>query len=468
MRSRILFTIILAQACLAACCQSLPTDPRLKGVETEVEKILKGFNTDGCQIVVVEKDKIIYSKQFGYFDHRQKTPVTENTVFPIASMTKPFTATIIGMLDAEKKLDIDKPVHEYYPNLEFYNDELTLHVTARDMMTHRTGLPRHDMMFFNAHTLPLDSIAYRIRFLQPSAPLRYKMQYSNLMFVTLGAVAQKVAGEPFEQLVKEWIFDPLEMRHTTLDASNISPCGGINSTATDVANWLITWINDGKFKGKQVIPESFVKEAMSSQMSGHAPPPGKGSPDMMGNYGLSWSLDSYRGHFFVGHDGDMLDFSSACCFFPTDSIGIVVLVNSFGSGWAPQTITGVFIDRLLRLPEFDQYNMWSKKNYDDYYKPTPADISHKPVAPCSHPLADYVGKYHHPAYGTIEIKIKGNDLVALLNDASLTIRHFSFDIYLSDQITGGNLRFVTDADGKISSIASPFEQDVADIIFIKQ
>src|SRR5579863_10311690 len=118
MRSRVLFTILLVQASLAASSQSpKPDDPRLKGVEAEVKKILAGFKTDGCQIVVVEKDKIIYSKQFGYFDHHQKTPVEANTIFSIASMTKPFIATIIGMLDAEKKLDMDKPVHEYYPNL---------------------------------------------------------------------------------------------------------------------------------------------------------------------------------------------------------------------------------------------------------------------------------------------------------------------------------------------------------------
>jgi CubicO group peptidase (beta-lactamase class C family) len=464
MRSRILFTIILAQACLGVCCQSLPADPRLKGVEAEVKKILTGFKTDGCQVVVVQKNKIIYSKQFGYFDHHQKTPVESNSVFPIASMTKPFIATIIGMLDAEKKLDIDKPVHEYYPNLEFYTPDLTLHVTARDMMTHRTGLPRHDMMFHNAHTLPLDTIAYRIRFLQPSAELRYKVQYNNLMFMVLEAIAQKIEEKPFDQLIKERIFDPLEMRHTTLDSSRI----WINSTADDFANWMIAWINYGKFKGKQVFPESFATEAMTSQMSNQTPPFNGKSPDMMGDFGLSWILDSYRGHFLVTHGGDLYDYSSMCCFFPADSIGIVVFANSFGSAWTPGNICGIFADRLLGLPEFDQYTFW-KKNFDDYYKSaTPDSSTRMPGYPCSHPLADYVGKYHHPGYGTIEIKINGNDLVAFLNDGPLAIQHFSYDIYSSNDIPGGNLRFVTDAEGKISSIVTPLEPDVADIIFVRQ
>jgi hypothetical protein len=288
------------------------------------------------------------------------------------------------------------------------------------------------------------------------------------MFVTLGAIAQKVAGEPFEQLVKERIFDQLNMTHTTVTPSNISPCGGINSTATDVANWLITWINNGRFKGKQVIPESFINEAMSSQMSNHAPPPGNAAPSMMGNYGLSWSLDDYRGHYFVSHDGDLPDFSSMCGFFPADSIGIVVLVNSFGSGWAPGTICGIFADRLLKLPEFDQYTFW-KKNFDDYFKAvTPDSAARKPGNPCSHPLPDYVGKYHHPAYGTIEIRQKENELIALMNDAPLTINHLYFDIFGSDQIPGGNLRFITAADGRISSIVTPLEPKVADIIFVKE
>jgi CubicO group peptidase (beta-lactamase class C family) len=469
MHLRLFFAIISLVVGSPIFSQGLPVDSRLKHIDTVVTKIMKGFNTDGCEIVVVEKNKIIYSGNFGYFDHKQKIPVEANTVFPIASCTKPFTAAMIGILAAEKKLDIDSPVYEYYPNLAFYTKELTMNVTARDMMSHRTGLPRHDMMFTNAHTLPLDTIAYRIRFLEPFAPLRYKAEYNNLMFVCLGAIVQKLAGKPFEQSMAERIFSPLEMTHTTLLPSNISPCGGIISTATDLGNFLITWIYGGKFKNKQVFPESFAKEAMTDQMSLHDFP-SKDFPDSyLGSYGLDWELVSYHGHYMVSHGGDLPDFSSKVTFFPTDSIGIIVLANSFNTGWTPNAITYAFADRLLRLPIGDYYTP-AKQWYDDYNKQnqdTDNGTRHL-SSPLTHPLGDYAGKYFHPGYGMMEIKRSGDSLVCFLNDVPLAIRHYSYDAYISSDIRGGSLRFATGIDGKINSIVSPFEENIAEIVFLKQ
>ena len=106
-----------------------PTDPRLKGLDTFVLKVLKDWKAAGVTIAIVEKNKVVYTGGFGYRDLDKKLPVTENTQFAIGSCTKAFTASILGMLEKEGKLNIDKPVRTYLPELKFQNEYTNDHCT---------------------------------------------------------------------------------------------------------------------------------------------------------------------------------------------------------------------------------------------------------------------------------------------------------------------------------------------------
>ncbi len=111
----------------------------------------------------------------------------------------------------------------------------------------------------------------------------------------------------------------------------MGPAGSINSNVTEMANWAITWINGGKFNGKEILPATYVKEAMSSQMIIGAGLPDKEIPDAhFSNYGFGWMLSSYRGHYRVEHGGNIDGFSASTSFYPSDSIGIIVLTNQNG------------------------------------------------------------------------------------------------------------------------------------------
>ena len=125
-----------------------PTDLRLKGLDTFVLKVLKDWHAAGVTIAVVEKNKVVYTGGFGYRDLDKKFPVTENTLFAIGSCTKAFTASMLGMLQKDGKVDFDKPVRNYLPELKFQNEYTNDHCTLRDMMCHRTGLPRHDLSWY--------------------------------------------------------------------------------------------------------------------------------------------------------------------------------------------------------------------------------------------------------------------------------------------------------------------------------
>ena len=350
-------------------------DP-LADLDTAFQRVLKDRKAVGFAVAVVSKNDILYSKGFGYRNLENKQPVTPNTLFAIGSCSKAFTSSLMGLLQAEGKLDFDKPARNYIPELSFFNDDLNDHVTIRDMMTHRTGLPRHDYSWYIFNSASRDSLLQRIKYQEPTTALRQSWQYNNFMFLAQGMIAEKLYKKSWEESIKEKIFVPLKMQHSNLtikdwkaqpdiatgyrvqgdslvkkmDYYNINamgPAGSINSSVTDMANWVQTWINGGKFNGKQVLPASYVKDAMSSQMVIGAGFPDKEVPDAhLSNYGFGWFISSYRGHYRVEHGGNIDGFSASTSFFPSDSIGIIVLTNQNGSA-DNGSVRNMIADRLF-------------------------------------------------------------------------------------------------------------------------
>jgi len=267
-----------------------PTDKRLAGLDTFAAKVLKDWHAAGVTIAVVEKGKVVYTGGFGYRDLDKKLPVTENTQFAIGSCTKAFTSSILGMLQKDGKVDIDKPVRNYLPELKFQNEYTNVHATLRDMMCHRTGLPRHDLSWY-ASWATRSELLERIQYMEPTAELRAKWQYNNFMFMAQGVVIEKLTGKSWEENMKEKILKPLGMDNTNLSTNDMEkspdhslafvtkdssiksipyrnidamgPAGSVNSCAKDMAKWLITWVNGGKFNGKELIPSSYVNESIT-------------------------------------------------------------------------------------------------------------------------------------------------------------------------------------------------------------
>jgi CubicO group peptidase (beta-lactamase class C family) len=372
---RKLFLCLVASLLLQSV-NAQSTDKRLAGIDTFINRMLKEWNAAGVTVAIVEKNKVLLAKGFGYKDYENKIPVTENTLFAIGSCTKAFTSSLLSFPVKEGKLDLDKPVHEYLPDLRFIKDEMTNHITARDMMCHRTGLPRHDLAWYSAKTRR-DSLIHIIRYFEPSAPLRQRWQYNNFMFLAQGVLAQKLSGKSWEELIKEKIFTPLDMNASNTSINDyqkapdfsfgyreedskvikmkfmnidaIGPAGSINSNAKDMANWVMMWINGGKFNGKEIIPTAYYNQAISSQMIINSGLPTKEQPDVFfANYGMGWFLANYRGHYRVEHGGNIDGFSTSTSFFPTDSIGVFISVNQNGSP-LPAIIRNMIVDRLLGL-----------------------------------------------------------------------------------------------------------------------
>ena len=119
-----------------------------KNFDTLVRDVIKEFNVPGVAIGLTVDDKPVFVRGYGYRDVQNALLVTENTNFPIASCTKAFTSILIAQLVDEKKLSWDDPVVKYVPELELCTKELTAKITIRDLLAHRTGIQRHDVVWF--------------------------------------------------------------------------------------------------------------------------------------------------------------------------------------------------------------------------------------------------------------------------------------------------------------------------------
>lgn len=457
---RILHVLICLAFPVMVCSQTKP-DKRLVGLEAEINKILKDHHAAGVAVAVVEKDNVVFARGFGYRDVDKKLPVTENTQFAIGSCSKAFTAALLGILQKEKSIDFDKPVTQYLPDLKFYHNELTNQVTLRDMMCHRTGLPRHDLSWY-IDPDTRENLVKRIAFMEPSAGLRARWQYNNFMFLVQGVVAEKLTGKSWESNITDKIFSKIGMGHSNFsvkdlasyaepalgykviqdsvirltpyyDIAGMGPAGSINSTVMDMARWLKVWIHGGKWDTVEIIPANYVAEAMSSQMIVAPGTPTVEKPDIQfSNYGFGWFLASYKGHYRVEHGGNIDGFSANTSFYPTDSIGIVVLANQNGSS-VPNMVRNTIADRMLGLKYFDWnadvLKALAKAREKGREAEKNASSNQVKDTKPSHGLDAYLGIYSNDAYGKFEVVRKGDSLFAKLKRQQWWLSHYHYDLF---------------------------------------
>ena len=475
-------------------------DKRLKGLEKDLNAILEATKAPGFTVAIVEGKKIIYAKGFGYSDYDNKIPADANTLYAIGSSSKAFTSSILGQLRQEDKISFDDSPLKHVPELKFFNDKMNNNIIIKDLMSHRTGLPRHDYSWYLFPTNNKDSLLLRVAHQEPFIGVREQWYYNNFMFLAQGVIAERITGKSWEENIKKRFFKPLGMTRSNVSIEELekssnaaigyelkkdsiiskmdyyhiagmSPAGSINSSVNDMSKWLITWINKGKFNDQEILPEAYVNEAMSSQMVVNAALPDKEFPDMhLSNYGYAWFLSSYRGHYQVQHGGNIDGFSANVAFFPSDSIGVVVLTNQNGSA-VPSLVRNTIADRLFKTKKID----WSKRFIERKLKAkkeeeeatsdtTTSKIENtKP----SHILQDYTGAYSHPGYGEFNIANQNDSLFANFKLKTFYLSHTHYDVFEPFEVTKtgidtadtGALRlnFITNDSGEISTVKMKME-----------
>lgn len=511
-----ILTLLFTTACIVtAAAQTKTKAPdyakRLTGIEKELEKVLADQKVAGYSVAVVYKDKVLYTKGFGYRDVENKKPVTPNTLFAIGSSSKAFTAAILGQLEKEGKLKLDDLATTHLPQLSFKYDYMNTGITIRDMMCHRTGLSRFDYSWYLFNTRNRDSLIQRVKYMEPNAKLRERWQYNNFMFLAQGMIAEKITDKSWEDNIQQRFFGPLKMTRSntnifttqkdadaslpyTLDdkfaitkipyynINGMGPAGSINSCANDMANWVSTWIMGGKFNGTEIIPASYVRDASSSQMVVSGGQPGAHPDIQFSNYGLGWFLKSYRGHYLVEHGGNIDGFSANVAFYPSDSIGIVVLTNQNHSA-ATGIVRNILSDKLFALEPIP-WNADAKKEMDAAMElekkkeKTPDTLQVRNTHP-SHPLKDYAGLYGNPAFSEFMITLKNDTLFTFIAGEKSWLKHYHFDVFEFMPVDKENneegsdnshflINFGTANNGKIESASIEMDEPGKPTVFSRQ
>lgn len=500
---RLFFVALLALPAGSLALRPDPpsTEAALDGFDLFVAEKQKAWQAPGVAVAVVKDGRVVLAKGYGQRDREKGLPVTTRTLFAIGSVTKSFTVATLGALVTQGKLKWDEPVRDVLPDFRLYDETAERHMTPRDLVTHRSGLPRHDSSWYNAEATRKE-LYQRLRHLEPSKDFRTTFQYNNFMFMTAGYLAGELSGGTWEESVRKNIFEPLGMtgsNFSTIDSQKsadhaipyelddddrvqkstfrelpeMGPAGSINSNIEDMTRYLLLQLNKGRHEGKQVIAEADVAQMHAPQMVLPSPIifPEIGHT----TYGMGFFVTSYRGHKLVHHGGNIDGFSAFLSFLPNDGIGAVVLTNMNGSA-LPTVLTYQVYDRLLGLEPVD----WSAryKERQAKGKASEEEAKKKGYTPKkkgtrpSHAIAEYVGEFEHPGYGRARVERAGagEDLKLTYNRFTSTLKHFHYDVWevppnKLDRLERTKVMFLTDWNGDVSSLSVPMETGVKDIVF---
>ena len=191
-----------------------------------IQKGMTDWQIPGLAISIVKDGKVIYSKGFGERNMVTHAPVTEHTLFMIASNSKLFTGTAIAQLEYNKRLSLNDKITRYFPDFKMYDSLITKQVTIRDMLSHRVGTKtfQGDFTFWNGK-ISRKEIMQKMRLLQPTGVFRQDFGYCNSCYLTAGEIIPVVTGKPWEVYVYDSLLMPLGMKntHTLVTGMNQRP-----------------------------------------------------------------------------------------------------------------------------------------------------------------------------------------------------------------------------------------------------
>jgi CubicO group peptidase (beta-lactamase class C family) len=448
---------VLASLFLASCSR----EPVLSAdYDALVQRLMTRDRIPGVAIGVVDGGHVVFARGFGWRDVERKLPVTPDTLFALGSCSKAFTATAVALLADEGRVSLDAPVRAVLPDFTLSDPRASSTLTTRDLLTHRSGLPRHDLFWYRA-PFSRDELYRRLRFLEPVGPPHVQWRYNSLMFVVAGRVVERVSGESWEQFVSERVLLPLGMKRTRLspeamesDADHavphslsgaripmltkldaIAPAGAVQSSANDLSRWLIFHAT----RQPALLSDQMWRELHRPQAEMPASPFAQVQQPF---YALGWVHESYRGHPLVAHTGAIDGFTVHLGFLPETGQGVVVLVNRDLAMPAVNALAFTAYDRLLGLPPHD----WEHELTE-----TPDPVRDVVAVPLDFSLASVAGDYEHPAYGSLTVRVVGDELVLEFRSLRATLAYQGARRFVSrEPITDGappiSVRF---GDGKL-------------------
>ena len=352
------FTLLFFALGVLTPCAAQESDPfspeRLETFRESLGEILRKTETPGLGVVVVTREKVIWSGGVGVEDKISERPVTEGTIFRIGSITKSFVALSAMMLVEEAKLDLQTPLRELAPEIAFTNRwEESDPVRIVHLMEHTTGWDDLAFREYAHNVYPPISLREGLDFDPRSRTSRWppgrSVSYCNSGPPVAAYVIQKITGQDFEEFVRERIFEPLDMPTTTFrgdgttslrmaagyrDGKRVEywnllqrPAGAINSSPREMANYLRFFLNEGELDGVRLVKP----ESIDRMMEARTPRAVKAGVEQW--YGLHIGRRADHGQVWYGHTGGMKGYRADMSWCPALGVGYVIMLNSSGDGF---------------------------------------------------------------------------------------------------------------------------------------
>lgn len=414
----------------------------------------------GIAIAVVHDDAVVFTKGYGVRDVDTGEPVDADTVFQLASLSKPVSSTVVAAVVGAGEATWDSLVADRLPDFVLDDDYVTRNVSLRDCFSHRTGVP--GLVGAELETLGFtrDEIMYRLRYVPLTGKFRQTYSYSNIM-MTAGALASVAPlGQAWDDVAEERVFMPLGMASTstryqdflarenraalhvpvdgawtsgfTFDPDAEVAGGGVTSSANDLAQWLRLQLGGGVYDGAQVVESAALAETHTPQIY-RGPSRVDGLPSF---YALGWGSDvnpdgrvvwRHNGAFSTGARTD-------CLLIPDLNLGIVTLTNAFPTG-TPDALNESFYDLIVhgepRRDWFAFYDAGFQALFDAFAgDPTRFATPPDPISLAMDPEA-YVGTYHNDYLGPATVEAVGDGLHVTIgaNQTTWPLTHWERDTF---------------------------------------
>jgi CubicO group peptidase (beta-lactamase class C family) len=467
---RRLVTISLAAAVFAAvaytgvAAETTTKEKVVAGIprlEELAKKTIANGEVPGLAIAIVYKDEVVYLGGFGVREAGRPDAVDADTVFQLASLSKPISSTIVAALVSDGTVSWDSRISDLDPAFQLHDAYPTEQVTIRDLFAHRSGLSGNAGNDLEGLGFSRDEILHRLRYLKPTSSFRAGYAYSNFGLTEGAVAAAKPTGKSWEDVAQDKLYTPLGMdstssRHAdfvkhinraslhvrvnrkwtplvTRDPDPQSPAGGVSSNVRDLAQWMRLELGNGEFDGKQLINEKAIAETHVPLME-RGKHPITGSPSF---YGLGWGINYGRYGTNWAHAGAFSHGArTVASLIPSEQLGIVVLSNAFPTG-VPDALADSFFDLVfIGSVTRDWVSPWNALYASITGPAIQAAKSAYGTPPTSSspalPLTTYVGTYRNEYLGTATIVEENNALTLRLGPGGIkrySLKHFDRDLF---------------------------------------
>lgn len=432
-------------------------DDAVSELDRVIQAAMKKTGVPGVAVAVVYKDKVVYLKGFGERRVGQSGSVDQDTVFELASLSKPLASTVVAGAVGDRTIGWDDPVATQLPRFALKDPWVTEHVTVADLFSHRSGLPDHSGDLLEDLGFDRTYILEHLRY-EPLSPFRASYAYTNFGVTAAAQAVANANDTTWEKLAEDTLYGPAGMNSTSSrftdydeaknkaathvkgadgsweatyvrDADAQSPAGGASSTARDMATWMRLQLANGKLGGEQVIPADPLERTHLPEIVSNPPhaPAGR-----TGFYGLGWNV-SYddQGRLRLSHSGAFaLGTNTNVSLLPGEQLGITVLTNGAPAGLADSVALDFFDTAQYGRPTTDWLTL-AAQVYEQQEEAgrSPTDYT-KPPANAADARSDdtYTGTYDNDFYGPLTVTAARNgELTMSLGPKPMTFRLTHFD-----------------------------------------